>query len=243
MIYKAVIQYDGSDFSGWQKQPGEITVQQTVEEALSLIHKAPKQVHGSGRTDKGVHALGQVFHFESSLNMDGAAFQRALNALLPKSTHILSVEAIEGFHARFDALAKTYSYTINTGDVNVFKRAYEYQLCQGLDVEAMIDARSVFLGTHDFTSFNATELAIVKDQTRTITQLDIKDHDGIITIVISGDGFLRYMVRMIVAALVEVGRHRLTKEELQTMLLAQDKTIFTKNVPSCGLVLVEVTYE
>lgn len=242
MIYKCVIQYDGSRFSGWQKQPGEHTVQQSIEEALSIIHKQAVSVHGSGRTDKGVHALGQVFHFESDLNMDGDSYRRALNALLPKTTHITSVKALEGFHARFDALSKTYTYIINMGDLNVFKHDYEYQLCRKLDVDAMIDATRVFIGEHDFTSYNATELNIVKNQVRQITKLDIISENDILTITIEGDGFLRYMVRMIVAALVEVGLHRLTKENLQDYLDAQDKDVFTKNVPSCGLYLMNVNY-
>ena len=242
MIYKCIIQYDGSKFSGWQKQPGTLTVQQTMEDALSIIHKGPVAVHGSGRTDKGVHALAQVCHFESTLDMDGAAFVRALNALMPRTTHILSVEAVEGFHARFDATAKTYTYLLNTGALNVFKQDYEYQLCRHLDLSAMMDAASVFIGTHDFTSFNATELLIVEDQVRTIHELDLIESEGIITITITGDGFLRYMVRMLVAALIEVGLGRLSKDDLELYLNAHNKDIFTKNVPSCGLYLTSVNY-
>lgn len=242
MIYQCTIQYDGSKFSGWQKQPGLITVQQTLEEALSIIHKMPMVVHGSGRTDKGVHAYGQVFHFESELNMDAKAFERALNALIPKWAHITEVLAHDGFHARFDAKSKTYTYRINVGDVNVFQHDYVYQFNKPLDVEMMQACAQVFIGTHDFTSFNATELAIIDNQVRTIESINITQVDDLIEITLKGDGFLRYMVRMIVAALVEVGQDRKTIEEITTILQAENKTAFTKNVPACGLYLVRVDY-
>lgn len=243
MIYKCTIQYDGSKFSGWQKQPGEFTVQQSIEEALSIIHKEPMRIHGSGRTDKGVHAFAQVFHFESDLNMDGKAFHRALNALIPKSCHILSVEAKADFHARFDASSKSYEYKINPNEYNVFMSDYEYQYGKTLDVEAMESAAKIFVGTHDFTSFNATELEVIPNQVRTIDHIFILEDESQLRIFIQGDGFLRYMVRMMVAALIEVGSHRMTKDQIQSILEAKDKTAFTKNVPSCGLYLTHVDYD
>lgn len=244
MIYKCIVAYDGSKFSGWQKQPGLLTVQQSIEEALSIIHKEPIDIHGSGRTDKGVHAYHQVFHFESHLNMDSTAFHRALNALLPKSIHIHHVEAKEGFHARFDAIEKHYVYRVNLGPVDVFNQDYEFQLNKDLDIRAMEKACQLFIGTHDFTSFNATELAIIPNQVRTITDfILLENNDGKIEFSIFGDGFLRYMVRMLIAAVIEVGLHRLSVEELKQMLEARDKDVFTKNIPACGLYLAYVDYK
>lgn len=242
MIYKCILQYNGSEYSGWQKQPGQITIQQVLEEALSIIHKSPVEVHGSGRTDKGVHAYGQVFHFESELNMDGQAFLRALNALVPKSLKILSVEDSEGFHARFDALSKTYIYRINTGERSVFDEDYVYQFNRSLDLDSMIECAKLFIGSHDFTSFNATELTIIPNQIRKIEKVDIVRQGDILQITLKADGFLRYMVRMLVAALVEVGQGRLSIDDIQTILDAKDKDAFTKNVPSCGLYLLSVDY-
>lgn len=243
MIYKCTVQYDGSKYSGWQKQPGLSTIQQSIEEALSIIHKEAIQIHGSGRTDKGVHAYGQVFHFESDLNMDADAFHRALNALLPHSIHITQICEIPNFHARFDAVSKCYEYYINTGDVDVFQYDYQYQYGKALDLKKMKDAAQVFIGEHDFTSFNATELAIIENQVRVIELFDVEKFGNIIKLTIQGDGFLRYMVRMLVAALIEVGSGRLNHQDLETFLLAKDKTVFPKNVPACGLYLKEVTYK
>lgn len=243
MIYKCIVSYDGSKYSGWQKQPGLITVQQSIEEALSIIHKEPKEIHGSGRTDKGVHAYCQVFHFESDLNMEAPAFERALNALLPKSMHIVAVEAKENFHARFDADSKHYIYKLNMGPVDVFKQDYEYQLNRELDLVAMDEACQIFIGTHDFTSFNATELQIIPNQVRTILDFSVMEKNNIVEFSIIGDGFLRYMVRMMIAAVIEVGLHRLTIDDLVQMLEARDKDVFTKNIPACGLYLAYVDYK
>lgn len=242
MIYKCTVQYDGSLYSGWQKQPGLSTIQEILESALSTIHKSEVVVHGSGRTDKGVHAYGQVFHFESELNMDAMQYQKALNALIPDSIRITEVLEKDNFHARFDATEKTYRYLINMGDVDVFKLNYEYQIAKELDVAKMNEATQVFLGTHDFTSYNATELLIVKNQIRTIHTFEVLQKDKHLEITISGDGFLRYMVRMLVAALIEVGIGRLSVSDLETILRAQDKDVFNKNVPACGLYLMHVNY-
>ncbi len=244
MIYKCTVAYDGSKFSGWQKQPGIKTVQDTIESALSIIQKQNVSIHGSGRTDAGVHAFGQVFHFESHLNMDADAYQRALNALLPKSVFVHKVEIVNDlFHARFHARSKTYQYRLNTDSLDIFRIDYEYQLNQALDTEAMRQCAAIFNGTHDFTSFNATELNIVSNQIRTISHFNIEDNEGHLVFEIKGDGFLRYMVRMLIAACVEVGLGRLNCDDIRLILDSKNKNAFNKNIDSCGLYLLEVDYE
>lgn len=244
MKYKVILSYDGSSFIGWQKQSEGRSIQAVLEAVLSKIAKDDIRVHGSGRTDASVHALGQVFHFESNVNMDADAWFRGLSALVPKDIRIVSVQRVkDDFHAQYHAMAKTYEYRLNTGEYNPFKRNYVYQYNKPLDVDKMIEASKVFLGEHDFTSFNATELDIVSDQTRTITLFEIKKDEDEITFLLSGDGFLRYMVRMLVAACVEVGRGKLSTSDLERILIEKDKRAFARNIDACGLYLCSVTYD
>lgn len=244
MKFKCTVAYDGTYFIGWQRQPKGRSVEGEIEKALHLIAKTPIDAVGSGRTDAQVHALGQVFHFESQLPMDSDAWKRALNALLPKDIRIVRVEEVASdFHARFHASSKRYQYIIHTGMYDVMQRHAMLQLNKPLDIHAMRNVIDVFVGTHDFTSFNATELAIIKNQVRTITRFELETHGQKILIHIEGSGFLRYMVRMLVAVLIEVGLGKLTKDQCVTLLEAKDKTVFTKNVPAHGLYLMEVTYD
>lgn len=243
MKFKVTVQYDGSQFSGWQKQSNSRSVQEEIEKALTKINKKDIQIHGSGRTDAGVHALAQVFHFESELNMKAMNWKQALNSIISKDMIILSVvHSKDEFHARYHAISKTYQYKINVGVYNPFKRNYEFQYNKPLDVEKMKSTLQIFLGTHDFTSFNATEVKVVENQIRTIDLFDLKQDGDHLTFTIKGNGFLRYMVRMIIAACVEVGRGKKSVEDIKSILEAEDKESFARNIDPRGLYLIDVDY-
>lgn len=242
--FKATVQYDGSMFKGWQKQPFGRCVQTEIESVLTRINKEPIHISGSGRTDAGVHALGQVFHFDNVVDMDEKQLFRALNTLLPNDIVITDIHPVEpNFHARFDVVSKTYEYRLNMGAYNLFERNYVYQYNKALDLQAIRDAMESFVGTHDFTSFNATGLDEIENQVRTITNFDLIVSDDHLNFVIIGDGFLRYMVRMIVATCVACGSGKCDAHEIAQMLKAADKNSISYNIDACGLYLKKVNYK
>lgn len=244
MKFKVTVQYDGSQFSGWQKQSKVRSIQEEIEKALFKISKSNIQIHGSGRTDAGVHALAQVFHFESDLNMTAMNWLQALNSILTKDVYILDViHCKEEFHARYHALSKSYEYRLNMGTYDPFNRNYEYQYNKLLNLDAISEVLDIFIGTHDFTSFNATELKIVPNQVRTIDFFEIKQNKGHVVFSITGNGFLRYMVRMLVAACVEVGNGKKSVSDIKNILEAKDKRAFARNIDASGLYLVCVDYD
>lgn len=244
MRYKVTVQYNGAGYAGWQKQPGLATIQQAIETALEKIHQRPVSIQGSGRTDAKVHALGQVFHFDSDLNIDVESWRRALNANVSKGIRIVQVEsAQDDFHARYDATQKHYRYWLEMGAFNVFQEDTVFQLNQALDIPLMQQASRIFVGTHDFTSFCANSLDELPDQVRTIYGLEILSDGQKVQIDVFGNGFMRYMVRMIVGALVKVGLGKLSVNELRGILLAKDKQAGSFNIDGCGLYLVDVIYD
>jgi tRNA pseudouridine38-40 synthase len=169
MRWKATIAYNGAHYCGWQVQPNGLSVQEVVENALAKIVKSPVGAVSSGRTDAGVHAKGQVFHFDCDLNMTGEQWRLALNSLLPDDMIIRKVEEADpNFHSRFDALWKRYDYVINMGEYDPFMKDLEFEYNKRLDVRAMRTAAGYLVGTHDFTSFNANSLEERPNQTRTI---------------------------------------------------------------------------
>ncbi|AZK44102.1 tRNA pseudouridine(38-40) synthase TruA [Erysipelothrix piscisicarius] len=244
MRFKATVQYDGSMFKGWQKQPSGRCIQTEIESVLTRINKVPIHISGSGRTDAGVHALGQVFHFDNIVNMDEKQLFRALNTLLPDDISITDIHPVHSdFHARFDVVSKTYEYRLNMGSYNLFERNYVYQYNKSLDLQAVREAMQVFIGTHDFTSFNATGLDEIENQVRTITDFDLIVAGDQLSFVVSGDGFLRYMVRMIVATCVACGSGKCTPHDINLMLKEADKNSVSYNIDACGLYLKEVNYK
>lgn len=243
MIVKVTVMYDGSSFYGWQRQPKLHSVQEEIEKAISKIAKTPLTIQGSGRTDAGVHALGQVFHFETSLDMPAHAWKIAINNFTSDAIVIVDAEiAPDDFHARFSAKGKLYEYKLNMGPYNPFERHLVYQLGKQLDVEAMRDAMEVFLGTHDFTTYNNTRLDFNEHQVRTIHSFELIQDGDHLTFRIHGNGFLRYMVRMLVATIVACGMGKTTKEEIKNNLEKKDKQASKYNIDSCGLYLVKVYY-
>jgi tRNA pseudouridine38-40 synthase len=244
MRLKVTVAYNGANFVGWQRQSKGRTVQKTIEDVISVILNQPTEITASGRTDSGVSALGQVFHFDSDFNILPHQWQKALNTQLPDDIYIKDVCVVsEDFHARFNVVYKRYDYCIQTGDYDVFSYPFVYQLNRPLDLDKMRDCAELFKGEHDFTSFNATPLEILPYQIRTIRRLDIIDEGDNVRLVFEGKGFLRYMVRMITQVLIEVGLGRLNNQDVLLMFELNNKQACKLNAPAQGLVLVEVRYD
>ena len=245
MRYKLTISYDGSDFYGFQRQRGLISVQQCLEEALSTKLNAPVTTVCAGRTDAGVHALGQVVHFDSNQILP-ADFGFRLNPLLPESIAVLSCEAApEGFHARFSAKKKTYRYDIYLSKIHApLKRRYAHVCVYDVDVNEMKKACEYLVGEHDFRSFALAESVRGKSTVRTIYDIHIEEGEGgkLLSIFVTGNGFLHNMVRAIAGTLIDIGRGRFSPEDMQSILESRDRRRAGKTVEGCGLFLVSVEY-
>lgn len=242
--YKCIIAYDGSGFSGYQVQPKGRTVQAEVENVLSKMHKGESvRIAASGRTDAGVHAKGQVVHFDSPLGIPAERWRTALNSLLPDDISVLSVEkASVDFHARFDAVGKEYRYMLHLSEVrDPFQRNYAYRYPYPLKLEAMKEASLHLLGTHDFTSFCAAKTEVV-DKVRTIETIEFLSEGDLLTIRFVGSGFLYNMVRILVGTLLEVGSGDRLPEEIPSILKRKDRRFAGKTSPAQGLYLWKVFY-
>jgi tRNA pseudouridine38-40 synthase len=242
---KITLAYDGTRFVGWQRQSEGESIQGLLEDALAHFEGAPVVAHGAGRTDAGVHALGQVASVEVAFTHDVATLARALNAQLPEDVRVLSVEeAAPGFHARFSARSKTYRYCIRNGAMATpFERAYVWHVPQPLDVDAMRQAASRLLGRHDFSTFRSIGTD-VPDAVRTLHASDVVgDAGSLLTYEVSGDGFLRHMVRAIVGTLVEVGRGWRDPAQMDALLQTRDRARAGATAPPHGLFLVRVDYD
>lgn len=250
MNYKFLLQYDGTDFHGWQIQEDLRTVQGELTQALSLIDGRSVNVHGSGRTDAGVHAEGQVASAEIQREILPAKLRAAINANIGKDVRVLEVDTVpDNFHARYSALAKTYVYRIVNGPVmSPFWCRYAYQEARPLDLERMRRAAEVFRGKHDWTAFSAAQ-SDVEDRIRTVTEVEIteridnRSHGLLIEIRVSAEGFLRYMVRAMAGTLMAVGRSELDREAINKALETGARPTAAVTAPACGLTLLSVRYE
>jgi tRNA pseudouridine38-40 synthase len=260
--FKIVLAYDGTDFNGWQRQPEGTSIQRLLEDALRDLDGRDVAVTGAGRTDAGVHALAQVAAFALERTIAPDALVRAVNVRLPESVRILSAEpARADFHPRFDATAKTYRYRIWNADVvSPFERRFAWHVIDRLDVDAMNAAAACLVGTHDFAAFQGTG-SDTATTTRTILSSRIAEcgmridfgfgnksairnpQSAILEYEVSGDGFLRYMVRNVVGSLVDVGRGRCPPSWLAEVLASRDRTRAGRTAPAHGLFLVGVKYE
>ena len=245
MRYLAVVSYKGTSFCGWQKQTVSKlpSVEVTIEKVISRILNTETKIYGSGRTDAGVHALGQTFHFDSNKELDSYRFLHSLNELLPADIRILSLKSVaDDFHARFNAKSKSYIYKIKNAKVSSpFKSDLEYTLSQELDVTKMVETSKLFVGNHNFQNFTSKE----EDEdnfVRTISEINISKENDEIVILMTGNGFMRYMVRMIVGTLIQVGLGKLTSEEIKKILEDPVRKPSSYKAPAYGLYLKEVLY-
>ncbi|ARC67156.1 tRNA pseudouridine(38-40) synthase TruA [Bacillus licheniformis] len=246
MRMKCTISYDGHLFYGYQVQPGQRTVQDELEKALQTLHKAKERIPvvSSGRTDSGVHAVGQTIHFDSPLSIPEAKWPYALNALLPDDISVRKAEAVnDQFHARFSAKRKEYRYMIYRGrHPDVFKRYYAYHVPYDLDMEKVKEASRYLVGTHDFTSFCATKTE-VKDKVRTVHELEWSDTGDGLQMRIVGSGFLYNMVRIIAGTLLDVGTGKFSPGDIEKMILAKNRDAAGRTAPAHGLYLWRVIYD
>jgi tRNA pseudouridine38-40 synthase len=242
---KCTLAYDGTNFSGYQVQPNCRTVQLMLEQALAKMHKDELiRVSASGRTDAQVHAVGQVIHFDTPLEIPLDHWKRALNSLLPNDITILNVENVDySFHARFDVVKKEYRYMIHTGvQRDVFKRNYVYHYTYQLDYNAIKEGMLYLTGTHDFTSFCSAKTD-VEDKVRTIYEIDVIQNGNEVEFRFVGNGFLYNMVRIIVGTLLDVGRCSIKPHQIKDILKEKDRSLAGKTVPGHGLYLWKVTYD
>jgi len=234
---RIIVAYDGTDFHGWQVQPGLPTIQSVLEEIVEGIEGRPVRVEGSGRTDAGVHALAQVGAFTIDNPIPGPNLRRAMNRLLPASVRILDAEEVRpDFHPRFDAVAKTYRYTIFRDEVcPPFDWRYVYHHPYPLDEEAMFRAASVYAGEHDFKAFAAADHRSEPASTvRTIFSSVMERRGSTMIYTVRGSGFLKHMVRNIVGTILEAGRGNISTETLPKQS--------GRTAPAKGLTLVSVEY-
>lgn len=243
---RLTLAYDGTDFHGWQRQPGLSTIQETVEEAIGRVIGEPAGVCGAGRTDAGVHALGQVAHFRTSCPIPCANLVKALNDTLPPAVRVCAAgDALPGFHARYDARSKVYRYSILQAEIAMpFLSRYAYHYPHRLDAGQMDRGAALFKGEHDFTSFAAAGEEGAGSKVRTIlsSRWRRRSSDSMLIYEVCGTGFLHHMVRNIVGTLIEVGSGRLSPAQVAQILEARDRTLAGPTAPPQGLCLVKVEY-
>jgi tRNA pseudouridine38-40 synthase len=242
--FKLIIEYDGSDFHGWQRQKKDRSVQETIEKSLMIMTREEIPVIASGRTDAGVHAKAQVACFKTRSKLDSSAFYNGLNSLLPDDVAIRACEPVPGdFHARFNAISKHYRYHIANSEVApVIGRQYVWHIRRPLNYCAMRSAARAFLGTHDFKAFEGAgspRAHTVRRVSR--SEINVCGNDNL-TYDIEANGFLRFMVRNIVGTLVAVGLGKLVPEEIHPILAAKDRSRAGATAPPQGLFLMAVAY-
>lgn len=239
--YKLIIQYDGTEYAGWQYQKNEITIQQKIYEAIKTLTNADVNLIGSGRTDAGVHALGQVANFKSEKQIDLTKFLYSLNSILPKDISVLDIQEVsEEFHSRFDAKKRTYLYLI-TKNKSPFYDKYSYFYHGRLGCDRFNSISKVFLGEHDFTSF-CKKNSETENKICTIFNAHWKETKGMIFFLIEADRFLHGMVRTIVGTLLHTYKNNLDESFIKNIIAVKDREAAGESVPAKGLFLYKVKY-
>jgi tRNA pseudouridine38-40 synthase len=250
MNFKLLIQYDGTDFHGWQIQEEQRTVQGELMRVLSLLDDRPVTVHGSGRTDAGVHAEGQVASVHLQRQITPAKLRNAINGNLDRDMRVLFAEvAADDFHARYSAIGKTYVYRLVHGPImSPFWARFAHQEARPIDLERIRTCARLFIGEHDWTAFSAAH-ADTESRVRKITNLTIsagwdgRGLCGLIEFTVSANGFLRYMVRSIVGTLLAAGRAEIEADVIERAIREGDRDLVGATAPACGLTLLRVQYD
>lgn len=241
--WKCICAYDGTQFAGWQSQAKGVAIQDVIEARLRAVLKCPVRINGSGRTDAGVHAHGQVFHFDAVWPHGESKLLIALRTGLPPGIQIKSAKPTRAdFHARFQATGKRYEYHLHLGDADPFSRPYCWMIFRELDIEAMRSAARHLLGRHDFRAFTALNGPEKEDTIRTLRRLDIIKKGRRVRIVCEGDGFLYKMVRSLAGVLVAVGEGKVAAAEVAKILKSCRRTEVVQTAPAHGLFLTKVFY-
>lgn len=244
MRYKCIVTYDGTNFFGFQSQKKLRTVQTEIEITIFKVLNESIKIYAAGRTDSKVHALAQVFHFDTNIIMSAKRMQSAINRSLPKDIYITNIEIVsEEFHSRFISVKKEYHYYLDYGTYNPLLKNYRYYYPYGkkIDWNNFKDAAKVFIGTHDFKSF--TKNHKLENTERTIYSIDFDIEETLIIIKIVGDGFLHNMVRILIGMLLEVGRGNYTANDLKLIMKEKNRQLAPKIVPPNGLYLYKVYYK
>jgi len=244
--FKLTLQYDGTDYVGWQRQAAGTSIQGLLEDALRPIEGSDVTVHGAGRTDAGVHALGQVCSFVLTASIEPRVLVRALNPVLPPDVRVAHAEVMPGdFHARFSSTGKVYEYRIVTGlFASPFLRRYVWYVKGRLDIAMMQEASSRFVGTHDFAAFQGHG-AVRRTTIRTVRRLDWSGDGGPespLVMRIEGNGFLRHMVRNIAGTLVDIGLRRRSPSDIESIMASRSRPAAGPTAPASGLFLRQVLY-
>lgn len=239
---KITIQYNGANYCGWQKQPNSLGIQGTIEKAIYEITKEEVKITGSGRTDAGVHAFGQVANFKLMSSIPTSKIPNALNAKLPKDIAVIACEEVpEEFHSRYSAKGKRYRYLIyNSAYRSPIYKDISYQVKYELDFEKMCTEAKSLIGTHDFKGFMSSGSS-VSDTVRTIYDIELTKEDDLIVMEVEGNGFLYNMVRIIAGTLVDIGRNRIT-ESLEDVINSKSRSRCGHTAPAHGLFLKKVDY-
>jgi len=241
--WKCVCAYDGTTFAGWQSQAGGRAIQDLLEARLAQIFGAPVRIHGSGRTDAGVHALGQVFHFDAAWRHGTDKLLAAFRVGLPAAVQIKSVRTVAAdFHSRFSATGKRYVYHLHLGDADPFTRPFSWPVFKPLDFAAMQAAAAVLRGRHDFRALTALNGTARDDTVRDLRRLEVARRGRSVRITAEADGFLYKMMRSLVGALVAVGEGKLTSAQVRGILESRHRTAAVLTAPPQGLFLAKVFY-
>ena len=242
--WKCICAYDGAAFNGWQSQEGGGAVQDAIEARLARILGVPTRVHGSGRTDAGVHAMGQVFHFDADWSHGVAKLAAAIRSRLPAAIQIRSVvRALPDFHARFQATGKVYIYHLHLGDADPFTRPVSWVVLKPLEFRAMEEAASAFCGRHDFKAFSAFNGSESGGTVRNLRRFEFARRGRRVRITAEADGFLYKMVRSLVGALVAAGEGKLDAARIRELLRSGVRTPEVQTAPPQGLFLQRVIYQ
>jgi tRNA pseudouridine38-40 synthase len=242
-LYRIDLAYVGTTFDGWQSQASGNAVQDHLEKALSTMLRHPVRALGASRTDAGVHAEMQVASFATEVAFDAERWIKSLNGLLPRAIGVKALAPADaGFHPILSARGKTYVYKIWRGlSRDPFLAPLAWGVHKAIDVDSMRSAAAAFVGTHDFTSFCAADSS-AKTRTRTVSAVEVAESGPLVTITVSGGGFLKQMVRTMAGALVEAGAGRLGADDIARMLAAKDRRVAPATAPACGLTLLDISY-
>ena len=247
MRYRLTLSYDGASYVGWQVQQETNSIQSLVQKALITALRHPLDLTGAGRTDAGVHALGQTAHFDTESPIIETKLLLSLNALLPSDIRVLKIEPVEeSFHARYSAIGKVYHYHVHLDRIlNPFTAKYRYHLLESIDINLLKPAASQFLGTKNFISFANENYkgSAAKDPIRTLKRFDVCFEPGGVRFELEADGFLYRMVRNLIGTILEVAKGKIAINDIEKIFDAKDRTKAGPSAPAQGLFLVKVIYE
>lgn len=240
----AVVSYSGANYFGWQKQPNVLTIQEVIEKEISKIFNREITIYGAGRTDAGVHAIGQTFHFDVEVDhIDLDRFLYSINQMLPDDIKIVDIEEVDpSFHARFSAKSKDYVYSLFLEAKNPFLKDYNYLYPHEIDVEKLKDLLTHFVGEHNFKNFTSKE-EDKDDFIRNIYSIDVQREGKCVQIFFSGNGFMRYMIRLIVGTVIHCLEKDLDEKFIDSLLDENsERNVVSYKAPACGLLLAAVEY-